>query len=225
MVCKVPGHESASWQKLRDNATRFKKDLEIKNLILVQQREEVQVVEVKIQNSPEKEGNILEPVVNNDEEDQVAVDVEVVENVLINNYEELFCPFKELEQYFQFELENLNHFTLLRMEPREKLPKVKLSDEIQERANKIIRLCLPSADTIPEITNIVYTMGKPIGYATAIKPKERNENRPKKAEGGNRGECKLKVEMKELRQDAARVGNELHGRKQQKKSAKKRNRS
>ena len=140
MVCKVPGHESASWQKLRDNATRFKKDLEIKNLILVQQREEVQVVEVKIQNSPEKEGNILEPVVNNDEEDQVAVDVEVVENVLINNYEELFYPFKELEQYFQFELENLNHFTLLRMEPREKLPKVKLSDEIQERANKILRL-------------------------------------------------------------------------------------
>ena len=182
-------------------------------------------MEVKIQNSPEKEGNILEPVVNNDEEDQVAVDVEVVENVLINNYEELFYPFKELEQYFQFEVENLNHFTLVRMEPREKLPKVKLSDEIQERANKIIRLCLPSADTIPEITNIVYTMGKPIGYATAIKPKERNENRPKKAEGGNRGECKLKVEMKELRQDAARVGNELHGRKQQKESAKKRNRS
>ena len=97
-------------------------------------------MEVKIQNSPEKEGNILEPVVNNDEEDQVAVDVEVVENVLINNYEELFYPFKELEQYFQFELENLNHFTLLRMEPREKLPKVKLSDEIQERANKILRL-------------------------------------------------------------------------------------
>ena len=32
---KYPEHESASWQKLRDNAARFKKDLEIKNLILV----------------------------------------------------------------------------------------------------------------------------------------------------------------------------------------------
>ena len=59
-----------------------------------------------------------------------------------------------------------------------------MSDEIQERAYKILRLYLPSADTIPEITNIVYSMGKAIGYATGIKPKERNENRPKKAEGG-----------------------------------------
>ena len=70
------------------------------------------------------------------------------------------------------------------MEPREKLPRSKLFDEIQERAYKILRLYLPSGDTIPEITNIVYAMGKAIGYATGIKPKERNENRPKKAEGG-----------------------------------------
>ena len=81
-------------------------------------------------------------------------------------------------------MENLNHSILLHMEPREKLPKVKLSGETQERANKILRLYLPSADTIPEITDIVYAMGKAIGYATGIKPKERNENRPKKAEGG-----------------------------------------
>ena len=32
---KYPEYESASWQKLRDNAARFKKDPEIKNLILV----------------------------------------------------------------------------------------------------------------------------------------------------------------------------------------------
>ena len=35
----------------------------------------------------------------------------------------------------------------------------------------------------------------------------------KKAEGGNRREHNLTVEMKELRQDVARVGNELHRRK------------
>ena len=63
------------------------------------------------------------------------------------------------------------------METREKLPKVTMSDETQERANKILRLYLPSADTIPEI---VYAMGKATGYATGIKPKEENENRPKK---------------------------------------------
>ena len=112
---KYPENESASWKKLRDNATRFKKDPEIKNLILVQQREEIQVAEVAIQNNPEEEGNIVEPVVNNDEEEQVAGDVEVVENVRINNDEELSEKDKEFERYFQSELENLNHSTLLHM--------------------------------------------------------------------------------------------------------------
>ena len=70
------------------------------------------------------------------------------------------------------------------MEPREELSKVTMSDKIQERANKILRLYLPSADTIPEITGIVYAMKKATGYATGIKPKEENENRPKEAEDG-----------------------------------------
>ena len=78
---------------------------------------------------------------------------------------------KELEQNFQLELENLNHSTLHHMEPREKLLKVTMSDGIRERANKILRLYLPSPDTIPEITDIVHAMGKAIGYATGIKPK------------------------------------------------------
>ena len=86
---KYPEYESASWQKLRDNAARFKKDPEIKNLILVWRREEVQLAEVTIENSPEEEQNIVEPVGNNDDEEQVAVDVEITENVLINNDEEL----------------------------------------------------------------------------------------------------------------------------------------
>ena len=39
---KYPEHESAIWQKLRNNATRFIKDPEIKNLILVRRKKEVQ---------------------------------------------------------------------------------------------------------------------------------------------------------------------------------------
>ena len=38
------------------------------------------------------------------------------------------------------------------MEPREKLPKVTMDPEIQERSNKVLRMYLPSADTVPEIT-------------------------------------------------------------------------
>ena len=66
---KYREHESASLQKLRDNATRFKKNPEIKNLILVRWRGEVQVPEVTIENNPEEEGNTVEPVANNDEEE------------------------------------------------------------------------------------------------------------------------------------------------------------
>ena len=53
------------------------------------------------ENNPEKEDNIIEPVVNDDEEEQVTVDVKVFENVLINNDEELSENDKELERYFQ----------------------------------------------------------------------------------------------------------------------------
>ena len=128
----------------------------------MQRTEEIQVGEVAIENNPDEEGNIAGPVVINDEEQQVAVDVEVVENVLIYNDEELSENDKELKQHFQSEMENLNHSTLLHIETREKLLKVTMSDEIRERANKILRLYLPSIDTIPEITGIVYTMGKAI---------------------------------------------------------------
>ena len=133
-------------------------------MILVRRKEEVQVAEIAIENSPEKEGNIVQPFVNNDEEEQLAVDIEVVGNVVIHSDEELSEKDKKLEQYFQSELENVNHSTLLHMEPRAKLPKVTKSDEIQGRANKILRLYLylPSADTIPEITDTVYARGKAI---------------------------------------------------------------
>ena len=107
----------------------------------MQRTEEIQVGEVAIENNPDEEGNIAGPVVINDEEQQVAVDVEVVENVLIYNDEELSENDKELKQHFQSEMENLNHSTLLHIETREKLLKVTMSDEIRERANKIL-LCI-----------------------------------------------------------------------------------
>ena len=101
---KYPKHESASWQKLKHKVACFKKDPEIKNLILARQREEIQVAKVTITNNPVEKGNIVEPVVNNDEEEQVAVDVEVVENVLINKDEEFSKKDKEFEQYFQWKI-------------------------------------------------------------------------------------------------------------------------
>ena len=58
-------------------------------MILVRRKEEVQVAEIAVENSPEKEGNIVESFVNIDEEEQLAVDVEVVGNVVMHSDEKL----------------------------------------------------------------------------------------------------------------------------------------
>ena len=62
-------------------------------------------------------------------------------------------------------------------------------------------------------------MGKAVGYVMGVKPREGNANRGRKAAGGNRRERKLKADMKELRQNIARTGNELYRRKQQRKAS------
>ena len=52
---------------------------------------------------------------------------------------------------------------------------------------------LENVDTLPEIIDIVYAMGKAVGYATGVKPKDGVENRAGRADGGNRRERKLKT--------------------------------
>ena len=215
---KFPEYESATWQKLRDNAARFKKDPEIKNLILVRQREEIQIPKVRVESNQQGNNDGHELIENNVHTVEEA-DEEVNENVLIVE-EELTAVDREMEQYFQSELRKMNHSTLTHLEPRERLPKVKMTKEIGERANKILRIYLPNVDTIPEVTDIVYAMGKAVAYASGIKPKEKEKDEQQKAEGGNRRERKLKAEMKKLRQNIAKAGNELHRRRQQRKATK-----
>ena len=213
---KYPEYQSASWQKLRDNTARFKKDPQLKDIMLVRQREQIERGKIVIENNKAEERNIDEPGIRNNEDEQEIADAEeLARDIQINS--QLTEKDKELERFFIAELEQLEHSPLLHMEPRQALTKMKMDSEIQERANKVLRLYLPSADTIPEITDIIYSMGK----ATGVKPKERNKNGARNAEGGNRRERKLRTEMKRLRQDIARAGNELHRRKQQRKATKK----
>ena len=180
----------------------------------------IQLKENVTENNLVEEWGIDEPAVRNDEEEQEGAGVdEAIGNIQIGV--ELKEKDKELEQYFIAELEKSNHSTLLHIEPREKLPKVTMDPEIQERSNKVLRMYLPSADTIPEITDIVYAMGKAVGYTMGVKSKESNGNGVRKTEGGNRRERKMKADMKKLRQDIVRAGNELHHRKQQRKATKK----
>ena len=67
---KYPEYQSASWQKLRDNAARFKKDPELKDIMLVRQREQIQRGEIVIENNEAEERNIDEPGMRNDEDEQ-----------------------------------------------------------------------------------------------------------------------------------------------------------
>ena len=68
---KYPEYQLASWQKLRDNTARFKKDPELKVLILV--REEIQRAETEMRNE-EEERNVDQPG-----DEQIDVEQNMVE--------------------------------------------------------------------------------------------------------------------------------------------------
>ena len=125
---------------------------------------------------------------------------------------------QELEETFITHLENLCHCSMLELVPREKLPKVRLTNELQKSANKVLKIYLKSADTLLEVTDIVYAMRKAIGSHLGVKQRDNDSTRKRIADGGNHRDHKLKKEMKELRQNIVRVSNEIHQRKQRRKA-------
>ena len=126
---------------------------------------------------------------------------------------------RELEALFITELENMTHSTMLHLEPRVKLPKCKLDHQRCESGNNVVVLYLREADTIPEISDKVYAMGKAITSKLGlIVDKDQPGKKKENAKGGNCREQKLKKEIKELRQNITKTSNELFRRKQQKKA-------
>ena len=194
-----------SMQKLRDNAARFKKEPEIKNLILVRKRQEIDRQENELEN--ETDLVVASESTNNEEREQKAG-----ENI---NEED-----KELEQLFIQQLKSLKHSTMFEIEPREKLSKLKMPTELQESADRILDQHMHEVDTIPEITDKVY-MGRAIERKKGIVQKEKKDNVKRKLTNGNRRERKLKAQIKELRQRIARANNELYRRRQKRKATKK----
>ena len=79
---------------------------------------------------------------------------------------------QKLEKTFITHLENLCHSPMPKLVPREKLPKVRLTYELQKSANKILKIYLKSADTLPEVTDIVYATGKAIGSHLGVKQRD-----------------------------------------------------
>ena len=110
---------------------------------------------------------------------------------------------------------------MFEIEPREKLSKLKMPTELQESADRILDQHMHEVDTIPEITDKVYVMGRAIERKKGIAQKEKKDKVKQKPTNGNRRERKLKAQMKELRQRIARANNELYRRRQKRKATKK----
>ena len=104
---------------------------------------------------------------------------------------------KELENLFNQQLQCIKHSTMLELELREKLGKLKLPAEIEESANRILDRYLCGADTIPEITGKVYAVGKATELEMEIAQAKERDQPKRRLTNGNRRERSLKAEMKE----------------------------
>ena len=125
---------------------------------------------------------------------------------------------EELESLFNEQLTNMNHSMMTEMEPRERLRKTKVPIELQKKADSILGHYLRGVDTIPEITDKVYAMGKAVEIKMGLPQNVSRRNGRQKPSNGNRRVIKIKTEMKVLRQSIARAGNELHRGKQKRKA-------
>ena len=71
---------------------------------------------------------------------------------------------------------------------------------MKESASRILDIYLKDADTIPEICDNVYAMGRAIGFKLGkLVEGNQGDRKKKSANGENRQEQKLKKQIKELR--------------------------
>ena len=128
--------------KLGNNESRFQKELKIRNLILVRNKNETDRQKDRVYEDPSNHQVAFE---HEDERDSIQNDRVQEANGLINendNEQELRTVIrvedKELENIFNQILQDMEHCTTLEMHPREKLPKLNLTLDIEESANRIL---------------------------------------------------------------------------------------
>ena len=206
---KHPEHPTARIQKLRDNASRFKKDHEIMNLMLVRKRTKIsRQYEHQSKLETEQQDNPTNGIPLEALKESVEKDGDKELPVQIKDEDE------ELERLFTYELQHMVCSNMSELEPREKLHKLVMPKEIQENANRIMGCYIPGEDPIPSITDKVYAMEKAIEKKMAIDPNEKKKHTSKRLQNGNR---KLKGEIKQLRRLIPRTSNEIYPRKQRRK--------
>ena len=146
-------------------------------LILVRQRKK----SLRIRNK-KKSRQTLKVIMNqvNNEEEQAWNNIEEAEGIELPR-EEITEEDQDLKAMFITQLENLIHSSLLQMESREKLRKVRFDNQLKESANRILDIYLKEADTNPEICDKVYAMEKAIGFKLGKFVEDDQRDRQKKS--------------------------------------------
>ena len=183
------------------------------NLISVGKRNEIHTEETRYEEDQPEEIHEARKNINNNDTDN--------NGVVCRQVNELTEHCKEPESFFQTQIEAMDHYSLLQLEPREKLLKVKLTKEIEGSANRILGRYLVNVNIISEIADKVYAIGKAIVFKLVMKQPERNRTAKKDVNGENSREQKLKREVKQPRQWIARTNNDLFRRKIRRKATNK----
>ena len=82
----------------------------------------------------------------------------------------------------------MEYCTILELHPWEKLPKLKLSLDIEGIANRILDKYLHGDENVHKITDKVYPLGKTIAKKSGIVQNQANYRRKTKPTNGNRRE-------------------------------------
>ena len=109
---------------------------------------------------------------------------------------------------------NLKELSEITVEERSRLPKLKVPDKTQAASNKILTESLEDVNTIEDITNQVYAMGRAIARSLGV---EVNPKNPK----GNRREREKTNKIKLLRRKIAQVSYEIYRHKIKRKATEK----
>ena len=151
-----------SAQTLRDDATRFRKDNSLLNLITVRDRNNVEPEPINIRTTePVRSQENIDENENNEEE--------ILEN--INEVEEKDVETRIMRLRFEELLKTLKASTKENIEGREGLMELKkgVAKAEIERANKILEKHLDNTNNIFTVIDTVYTMGQTIEERKGLK--------------------------------------------------------
>ena len=165
-------------RNLRNNASHFRKEPQIRYLILVRNRNEINRQKDRVYEDSSKHQITFQ---HESERDSTQNDRLHEANGCINEHDNgqdlrtvIRAEDKELENIFNQILQDLEHCTMLEIHPREKPPKLKMTRDIEESANRILDEYPHGDENIPEITGKVYAMGKVIAIKSRIARRQAN---------------------------------------------------